>query len=120
MSEANKTIRGQREIVKKEHVNGGDGYILVESIINDEQKGPNCRMYSQVTLKPGCEIGAHDHVGESETYYILEGTGMYQDNDEKYQVTAGDALYCKDGTHGLKNTGDTDLVFMALILTNLD
>ena len=116
----NKTIMGQREVVKKEHVNGGDGYILVESLLNQEQMGPNCRMYAKVTLKPGCEIGAHDHIGESETYYILQGTGIYQDNDQKYQVKEGDALYCKNATHGLKNTGENDLVFVALILTNLD
>lgn len=109
---------GEREVIRKDNVNGGAGHILVESIINDEEKGPNCRMYSQVTLKPGCEIGVHEHKGESETYYILQGNGLYEDNGEEYPVTAGDAMFCKNGTHGIKNTGNCDLVFMALILTN--
>ena len=116
----NFTKHSEREIVKKEHMQGGDGYILVESLINDEQKGPNSRMFSQVILKPGCEIGVHEHKGESETYYLLEGSGTYHDNGKEYPVSAGDVTYCKDGTHGLKNTGDRDLVMVALILTNLD
>ena len=110
------TKQSQREIVKKEHVNGGNGYILTESIINDDERGPFCRMYSQVTLKPECEIGIHEHKDESETYYILKGQGIYTDNDTEYSVEAGDALYCRNGTHGIRNTGNEDLVFMALIL----
>jgi len=32
-------------------------------------------------------------------------------------VEPGDVLYCDDGSgHGIKNTGDEDLVFLALIL----
>ena len=34
-----------------------------------------------------------------------------------YAVKAGDVTFCPDGTgHALDNTGDTDLVFMALII----
>lgn len=116
----NFTKHCEREIVRKDHMQGGDGHILVESLINDEQKGPNSRMFSQVILEPGCEIGVHEHQGESETYYILQGEGTYTDNDETYTVSAGDVTYCKNGTHGLKNTGNKDIVMVALILTNLD
>ena len=42
---------------------------------------------------------------------------MYHDNDKSYPVKAGDVTFCEDGgCHGLDNTGDTDLTFMALII----
>ena len=49
--------------------------------------------------------------------YILSGEGSYNDGEKSYPVKAGDVTFCPDGTgHALDNTGDTDLVFMALII----
>lgn len=48
---------------------------------------------------------------------ILSGTGLYTDDGKTYEVHAGDTTYCADGhCHGLENTGDGDLKFMALII----
>lgn len=106
-----------REIIKAEHVAGGEGYILKQPIIKDGQLGEHCRMFSEVTLHPGCEIGYHEHYGETETYYLTKGSGIYKDNESEYPVEAGDVTFCRSGGgHGLKNTGDQDLVFTALIL----
>ena len=52
-----------------------------------------------------------------ETYYILSGNGVYVDNGEEIPAKEGDVFFCEDGDgHGLKNTGERDLVFVALIL----
>ena len=53
-------------------------------------------------------------LGEKE----LDGKcGSYNDGEKSYPVKAGDVTFCPDGTgHALDNTGDTDLVFMALII----
>ncbi len=37
-------------------------------------------MFSQVTIPAGCELGHHEHHGETETYYVLSGKGIYEDN----------------------------------------
>ena len=75
------------------------------------------RLYAQVTIEKGCSLGYHEHHGETETYYILSGEGEYDDNGVKRPVKAGDITITPDGKgHGLTNTGDTDLVFMALII----
>ena len=67
--------------------------------------------------EPNCTLGFHEHHGETETYYILSGEGSYNDGEKSYPVKAGDVTFCPDGTgHALDNTGDTDLVFMALII----
>ena len=43
--------------------------------------------------------------------------GTYDDNGEKQPANPGDLFLCKDGdAHGIKNTGDEELTFMALIL----
>ena len=98
------TKAGEREIVKAEHANGGD-------------LGEHCRMFSKVTIPPQCELGYHEHHGESETYYLLTGKGMYSDNGKEVPAEAGDVFFCDDGNgHGLKNTGEEDLTFVALIL----
>ena len=93
------TREGERELVKVEHVNGGDGYIVREAMVTSEEVGEAC------------------HHGETESYFILTGHGTYDDNGEKQPANPGDLFLCKDGdAHGIKNTGDEELTFMALIL----
>ena len=111
------TKAGERAIEKAEHVGGGAGFILKEALLNKEELGEHSKMFSRVTVPAGCELGYHEHHGETETYYILEGEGMYDDNGKAVPVEAGDVTFCKDGDgHGLKNTGKVDLSFVALIL----
>ena len=111
------TKAGEREVVTVERVNGGAGFIMKEALLLPEELGEHCKMFSRVTLKPGCELGHHEHHGETETYYILSGKGIYSDNGTLRMVSAGDVTFTPDGQgHGLTNSGDEDLVFMALII----
>lgn len=111
------TKAGERSIETVEKVNGGAGFIMKEALITPEQLGNHCKMFSRVTLKPNCELGHHEHHGETETYYILSGSGMYDDDGNAVPVEAGDVTFCESGKgHGVKNTGTEDLVFVALIL----
>ena len=111
------TKKAERQPIKAENVAGGAGYILKEELINGEQLGAHCKMFNEVTLKPGCEIGYHEHHGETETYYLTKGAGIYNDNGKEYPVEVGDVTFCADGNgHGIKNAGEEDLVFVALIL----
>lgn len=65
----------------------------------------------------GCEIGYHEHHNESETYYIISGQGVYNDNGTNRPVSAGDITFTPDGFgHGLDNTGTENLVLMALVI----
>lgn len=111
-------MEGQyRKIEINEFVAGGKGQVVIRHILGEGELNGKCRLYAEVTLAPGCSIGEHPHHGETETYYILKGSGNYSDNGEVRPVKAGDITFCNDGsTHGLENTGDEDLVFMALII----
>ena len=98
------------KISRIEHMCEGNGHVIIKEILEG-------RMYAEVTLEPGCSLGYHEHHGESETYYILSGQGEYNDNGEYRPVQAGDITFTPDGKgHGLANTGNADLVFMALII----
>ena len=79
---------------------------------------PECiKMHSVGTLMPGGELPYHTHIGECEFYYILSGTGEYNDNGEITTVSAGDFTYTTDGEgHGMKNTGEEPIVFIPLIV----
>ncbi|MBS5519985.1 MAG: cupin domain-containing protein [Acidaminococcus sp.] len=96
--------------------NPGTGSIISDAIMDPETLGKGVKMFAQVTLKPGCAVSIHQHVGNNETYYLIQGSGEYTDEDKKVTVKAGDVTFCPDGgTHGLLNTGKDDLVFIALI-----
>ena len=48
---------------------------------------------------------------------LRKGAGIYNDNGKEYPVEVGDVTFCADGNgHGIKNAGEEDLVFVALIL----
>ena len=111
------TTKKERIVERIEGASGGTGILRKEVLIDKEQMGEHCGLFGEVTLEPGAVLGYHEHHGETETYYILSGNGVYVDNGEEIPAKEGDVFFCKDGDgHGLKNTGESDLVFVALIL----
>ena len=107
------------EIQRIENMCGGNGHVFLKPILNEKQLNGKCGLYAEVTLEPGCSLGYHEHHGESETYYILSGKGIYSDNGELRMVEAGDMTFTPDGKgHALTNAGEENLVFMALIILN--
>ena len=99
------------EIEIEELTGEGSGILKKNALLYDKELGEHCRMYTEVVMPEGSDLAFHVHEGESETYYILTGTGIYNDNGTKYPVKAGDG----EG-HGLLNNGKEDLKFIALIL----
>ena len=96
---------------------GGKGHVILNHILSEKELNGKCGLYAEVVLEPGCEVGYHTHANESETYYILSGKGIYNDNGVKREVGKGDITFTPDGCgHSLENIGDDDLVFMALII----
>lgn len=105
------------EIKKVENMHGGEGHVIIKRLLDEKQLNGKCGLYAEVTIEPGCSLGYHEHHGESETYYILSGKGIYSDNGELRMVEAGDVTFTPDGKgHALTSSGDEDLVFMALII----
>ena len=110
--------RSEEKTVTVQNLFGGAGEAEMHKILNgaDEMYGKG-RVFNHVLLRPGCEVGWHVHHGDGETYYILKGRGLYNDNGTTAEVGPGDVTFVDDGEgHALLNYGEEDLEAIALIL----
>ena len=107
-------------IRKVQNAQGGDGEVtFYDWLLPDEAPGHG-RLFSKLVIPPGASIGYHEHQGEFEAFYVLEGEGMVSDNGTPVSLHPGDMHLCPDGSaHGTINTSsDRDLVLLALILNS--
>ena len=95
----------------------GVGEVHFSHILTEEELRGHGRLYAKITIPPGFSIGWHQHVGESEPYYIRSGVGDFTDNDgTKTQVTAGDVCVIEVGDyHSIENNGTEDVEMIALV-----
>lgn len=101
----------------REHMRGGDGTVTVTSFVSAEELNQKGRLFGKITLKPGCGIGFHIHESDSELFYIIKGTAVYDDNGTAVTVSAGDVTLTPAGTgHAIKNESDEDVELIALIV----
>lgn len=112
-------IRRKEEIpVEMKNIRGGIGEAEAHKLLNapEEMYGKG-RLFNHMILAPGNSVGYHMHEGDNEVYYILAGSGEYNDNGEISTIKAGDVTICNDGeSHGLLNTGTEPIELIALIL----
>ena len=101
---------------------GGKGIAHVHHVVTKEELYGHGRLYARVVLLPGSCVGWHQHVHDTEPYYILSGEGDFYESDKgdgeriKTRVHAGDVCVIPVGHwHCLENTSGSDLEFMALI-----
>ena len=101
----------------KEQLRGGSGNTQLLHVVPPDALPVKSRMFAVATLAPGCSIGDHDHVDETEIYYVLSGEGVVHDNGRELSFKVGDTNVCGGGsTHGIVNTGSEPLVFVAAII----
>ena len=69
-------------------------------------------VFRKRALHPGSGIGLHTQT-EDEVYYVLSGTGVMTLDGKTVEVTPGTAVLTRTGSsHGLKQTGQEDLVIL--------
>ena len=86
-----------------------------EKLLEGDRLSGKVTLFAKVTILPGDELSYHEHHGETETYYVLSGKGIYEDNGTEIPAEAGDVFFCEDGSgHGMKAI--EDVTFVALIL----
>ena len=105
------------EIVKVEGLRGGVGCLEMHHILKKEEFHGHGRVYAMVKMEPHSSIGYHEHIGETEPYYILSGHGTFIDHDgTRIPVGPGDVCLIEFGQgHALENDSDEELVLMALV-----
>lgn len=70
---------------------------------------------ARARVKPGRTTRWHRLEAITERYVILEGHGRAEVGDEGLEVIAGDVVIIPPGrSQRIANTGDTDLVFLAV------
>lgn len=110
--------------IKKENLNvvteeneNGISTLFINDLADFESRNPKLRTFALAKLIPGEEVAFHIHEGESESYYIISGSALYNDNGTEVKLGAGDATFTPSGTgHGIKNIGMETLEFIALII----
>ena len=101
----------------KNGLKNGRGEVQVIDILTTEEMGKNGRLYAITVIPPKCSIGPHMHIGDYETYFITKGKAEVNDGGTIYQLSPGDVAICEDGSfHSIKNIGDGNLEYVALIL----
>ncbi len=106
------------EKIRRDSFKGGKGGGWSRFLIPPDSKiaGSHFTMVAENTLDPGAEIGYHVHEGDDELFVILEGEGLYRENDVDLRVGPGDMLFLtRSNRHGLKNTGEGSLRLLAVI-----
>ena len=111
------TTASEHQVDKVEQMAGGKGHVIIEHLLGEKELDGKCGLYAKVTIEPNCTLGFHEHHGDTETYYILSGKGLYNDNGTEVGIGAGDVTYCAPGEgHGLKCLGNEPVEMIALIL----
>ena len=73
-------------------VQNGKGLIHIKDLTDKEGLYGHGRMFSHVTVDPGCSIGYHNHEHETEFYYIIKGEAVFNDDGKEVIVHAGDIV----------------------------
>ncbi|MBR6767434.1 MAG: cupin domain-containing protein [Clostridia bacterium] len=109
------TRKDQHSSSIREFMKGGKKHAVMTGLT--PELPAKCRVFSIITLVPGASIGYHVHEGESELFYFMEGCGQVHDDDQIIDITAGDSMTTLSGHgHSVENTGDTDLVILAVVI----
>ena len=101
----------------RDAMRGGNGSVKIEHLWEQEQLNSPTRMFSRITLEPGCSIGFHRHENEEEIFYIISGQAVADDNGEKVTLSPGDTILTGNGDgHSIANAGNTPLEMLAVII----
>ena len=113
-------IKKQSDIETKvsRDLRGGTGEVAVHHFLTEEESGGAGRLFAKIVIEPGGSIGYHQHVENMESYYIIKGKGLVNDNNEAEVVLEpGDCHICLDGNyHSITSVSDEPLEFIALVI----
>ena len=105
------------ETVTKSAMLNGPGEVTFHHLANKEELLDHARLFSILHLEKGCGIGYHVHENESELFYIVKGSAVYNDNGTESVVNVGDVMVCPPATgHCIRCNGDETCELVAVIV----
>lgn len=110
----------EKVVVEKLRGGIGEAVCSYAFMMGKAPEGSAFQMLASQVLMPGNSVGFHKHTDNEEIYVFLSGQGTFYDNDEKpTQVGPGDMTITTRGqSHGLVNTGNEPLKFLAVVAKN--
>jgi quercetin dioxygenase-like cupin family protein len=100
-----------------ENMRGGNGTVEITNFVTPEDLNNKGRLFANITLRPGCSIGYHVHENESELFYVIKGSVIYNDNGTECALCAGDVMVCPAGTgHAIACDGEETAEVCAVIV----
>ncbi len=101
----------------RENMRGGDGVVKMTHFVGKDELLGKGRLFSRITLEPGCSIGRHVHEGDSEIFVVERGCPTYDDGGTLVEAKPGDVLVCPAETsHSIANNTDETVDIIALIV----
>ena len=101
----------------RENMRGGNGTVEITNFATPSELNDKGRLFANITLKPGCSIGYHVPEKDSELFYLIKGTALYNANGTECTLSAGDVMICPAGTgHSIANIGEEDVEVCAVIV----
>ena len=108
----------QLNIQEIEKLYGGEEITQTNHVIEGNELRAKSELFGKVILKKNATVGVHQH-SSFEVYYILRGRGILIENDEVMEVKEGDTIYTSNNQkHCLKNIGNDDLEFIAVVIND--
>ena len=96
---------------------GGDGQVVCKDFLDKGEYDGKARLFSTLTMEPGCSIGKHVHENEEEIFYILAGQACIDDNGTEVIASVGDSVITRSGEgHSVACEGTDTLEILACIV----
>ncbi|MDR0932078.1 MAG: cupin domain-containing protein [Victivallales bacterium] len=108
---------GEYKVEIREAMRGGDGSVKIEEFWAPEvEMRSKNRMFSRLTLNPGCSIGFHTHDNEDEIFVVIRGRAEADDNGKTVSLEPGDTILTGNGDgHAIRCVGNEPLELVAVI-----
>mgnify|MGYP002006691223 FL=1 len=83
-------------------------------LLKDNAFGNNL-VLSSTFLRANQSTTGHNHEGQEEVYFFVDGEGEMEIDDNRFPVKAGDVICIEDGEfHKVHNTGHLGLYFVCV------
>lgn len=110
-------IRNTIETNTFENLHGGTGTVIINKKVTPNDHVRGLYLFAEVIIQPNSSIGYHHHKNDAEGYFIIEGKGVFiNENEERIPVKPGDlCLITKGQSHGMENFNDNELKMIAVV-----
>ncbi|HEV2273402.1 MAG TPA: cupin domain-containing protein [Acidobacteriaceae bacterium] len=110
------TMRLDKALLRPvQNYHGGQGTVQYRRALDSDVFLTNWAYMDHLLIPPGASDGLHRHDGVEEIYYVLNGDGQVQVNDETAPIHKGDAVPIRfHEAHSFVNNGTADLELMII------